>query len=238
VRSAGRKNDPGTNERPLGRDEILAAALRLVDQEGLEALSLRRLASDLGVTPAAVHWHVRSKDELIRAIVSSVFIDFLPPPCDTGSWVERLRELHLWLRAKFLSRMKILRSIDVRHVMAYAFMKIGTTSSGILTEAGFTGDRLGHAVCALLWHTTGFAIFESSLFTAYSPATSRRLALNRAISILPPEELKAFVEHLPHLLDFDVDELFRSSLDLLLDGMHAQLDRPHRKALPSQAPER
>jgi AcrR family transcriptional regulator len=212
------------HEPNLDRDEILQTALRLVDQHGLEALSLRSLASELKVTPAAVHWHVRSKDELLKAVVNAVFTDFTPPPCTSGTWTERIHVLFTWFRITLLNRLKVLGTPTFRSILPYAFMKIGTTSSNILQEAGFAGLALERASRTLYFHAFGWAIFEALLFGSFSPTSTPKLALERAVSKLRREDLPGYIANLPRMLDFDVNELFDYSLDRLLDGLGEDLE--------------
>jgi TetR/AcrR family transcriptional regulator, tetracycline repressor protein len=86
----------GTTERvPLTDDRICVAALRLIDEHGLDALSMRRLGTELGVDPMAVYRHIPGKDELLKAIVRRVFAQ-MPVPADTGPWTVRV---HHWAHA-------------------------------------------------------------------------------------------------------------------------------------------
>jgi AcrR family transcriptional regulator len=70
--SAARKKSPDT---PLTRERIVSAALELVDREGLNALSMRRLGGELGVDPMAVYYHIPNKDALLDAIVEAVMAE-------------------------------------------------------------------------------------------------------------------------------------------------------------------
>src|SRR5437660_9000290 len=83
----------GTRRRGLTRDAIVARALEIGGAEGLEAVSLRRLASDLGVTPMALYRHVRDKQDLINAMTEDVLerIDLTVGIEPAMSWTERVR---------------------------------------------------------------------------------------------------------------------------------------------------
>jgi TetR/AcrR family tetracycline transcriptional repressor len=75
----------------LTEERIVDAALRVIDAEGLDALSMRRLGGELRVDPMAVYHHVANKDALLRAVVTRVFHD-MPAPRDTGPWQRRVRQ--------------------------------------------------------------------------------------------------------------------------------------------------
>lgn len=77
----------------LSREAVVERALAVADVEGLDALTIRRLATDLGVTPMALYWHVSSKEELLAAMGDRLFAG-LPPHTDpTVPWLDQLREL-------------------------------------------------------------------------------------------------------------------------------------------------
>ncbi|EQD34579.1 transcriptional regulator, TetR family, partial [mine drainage metagenome] len=83
----------------LNRDAVVTLALGIADAEGLAAVTIRRLAQDLGVTPMALYWHVSGKEELLAAMGDRVFAG-LPPDTDPAApWQDQLRELVLALTA-------------------------------------------------------------------------------------------------------------------------------------------
>jgi len=85
----------------LDRERIVAAALRIVDAEGVPALSLRRLADDLGVTPMSLYWHVADKAELLELVGQAVLSE-IELPARTGGWKEQLRDVHRAMLTTFL----------------------------------------------------------------------------------------------------------------------------------------
>src|SRR5918992_4932917 len=88
-------------EAPLSRDRILAAAVRLADREGIEALSMRKLAQQLGVDPMSLYNHVRDKEALLDGIVDVVVgeIELVALGAD---WRSSLRETILAARRTML----------------------------------------------------------------------------------------------------------------------------------------
>src|SRR5262249_11270412 len=156
--------------------------------------SLRRLAKELGVAPATVHWHVRSKDDLIAALVNSVFQDFAAIPTTSGSWVERTRHLYVWFRRQVLARIKILAAPTAQSVLPYAFPQAGMAGAAILAEAGFAGDELSSASRALFMLTFGSVIHEASIAEAFSPSRTPKQALDHALLTLRGEDVGRMVE--------------------------------------------
>jgi AcrR family transcriptional regulator len=72
---------------------VVEGALALADAEGLEAVTIRRLAKDLGVTPMALYWHFRSKDELLEGVAASIFEEIDLSVDASSTWREQLRAL-------------------------------------------------------------------------------------------------------------------------------------------------
>ena len=107
-----RRNEAGTSAKPAGpvpappwhrppqaprvpitREAIVKAALSVLDRVGMDGLSMRRVADELGTGAASLYWHVRNKDELFQLIFESVMQELTLPPPDPSRWKEQLSEL-------------------------------------------------------------------------------------------------------------------------------------------------
>src|ERR671928_1283374 len=95
VRKPGR---PRAGQEPLTRELILGEALRLVDEHGMEALSMRRLAAELGVDPMAIYHHLPGKDAVVSGLVETVFAEMWVPAVESKQWQERGRDFAWGLR--------------------------------------------------------------------------------------------------------------------------------------------
>src|SRR5215469_9991688 len=78
---------------PISRDAIVTAAVELLDREGLAALSMRRLAEELGTGAASLYWHVGSKDGLLDLVFDHIIGEGKVPEPDPGRWQEQLKEV-------------------------------------------------------------------------------------------------------------------------------------------------
>ena len=85
---------------PLGREEIVAGAIRVTKAVGLDHLTMRALAAELGVTPMALYHHVPNKDALLQLVADAVIGEIDVPPPDVGPWDVRLAVLARDLRAR------------------------------------------------------------------------------------------------------------------------------------------
>ncbi|WP_228811495.1 TetR family transcriptional regulator, partial [Nocardia farcinica] len=77
----------------LSESEIVEAALRVVREDGVEKLSMRRLSRELGVSPMAPYYYVADKRELLDLVASAALTGVRTPPPESGPWQERLRDL-------------------------------------------------------------------------------------------------------------------------------------------------
>src|SRR5206468_9983989 len=78
---------------PLTRDAIVDAALTVMDQEGVEGLSMRRVADELHTGAASLYWHVKNKDELLQLIFERTAQEVTLPSPDPARWQEQIRTL-------------------------------------------------------------------------------------------------------------------------------------------------
>jgi len=110
---------------PLSRERILKAALALVDAEGVEALTMRRLGRELGVEAMSLYGHVDSKDDLIEGVVEQVFQEMpLIVPGGPGGWQARLRRHVATYRRVLLAHPNVVRLVarrplDIEGVAAF-----------------------------------------------------------------------------------------------------------------------
>src|SRR5437762_5722393 len=79
--------------QPISREAIVIAAVRLLDREGLAALSMRRLAEELDTGPASLYWHVGSKDGLLDLVLDHLIGEMRVPDPDPARWQEQLKDI-------------------------------------------------------------------------------------------------------------------------------------------------
>src|SRR5438045_7753763 len=84
---------------PLTRDAIVEAALRVLDREGMDGLSMRRVAEELGTGAASLYWHVRNKDELLQLLNERFAAEVELPEPDPSRWQEQLKEVAHQMRS-------------------------------------------------------------------------------------------------------------------------------------------
>lgn len=119
---------------PLTRDQIVAAAVELADEDGLDALSIRRIAARIGAGATSLYWHVRSKDDLVALMHDAVNAEMeLPEP--TGDWRADLRTIALRTHDMYV-RHPWLILLGIEPVMGPAVQRYGELTFRILDPVG------------------------------------------------------------------------------------------------------
>lgn len=210
---------PRPTTAPLTRDAIVTAAVGLVTGDGLEALSMRRLADRVGVWPTAIYHHIPTREALVEAVVDSVVGSVELPPADLAprDW---LRELLLRTRATGL------RFPGIADVLLDEG-PVGPHSIRYAEEvaARFLGMGLGAAGAAdaynLVMSWLAGSIRKTQRFLQRSSDAPPRLFT--VLDDADPDQLPALAAVVPHFITMsrDPEDFFRRAVDVLLDGVEA-----------------
>ena len=141
---------------PLSRDRVLRAAVVLADEVGADALSMRKLAQELGVVPMALYKHVASKDELLDGMVDVVVGEIDPPPGGTD-WKTAIRQRVLSARRALLRHPWASRVIESRAAATPTVLEYMDSMIGIFRAGGFSIDLTHHAMHAMGSRLLGFS---------------------------------------------------------------------------------
>ena len=206
-----------TRRRPLNRERILAAALELVDEQGIDALSMRKLGQALGYEAMSLYNHVANKDDLLAGILDLVLAEMEPPDPAGGlpsirasalSAHEALRR-HPWAASMLMSPSGI-RPARIAYMEALLASLRGT---------GLSADMTYHAYHVLDAHIFGFSLWRATY--AYEAEQAGDLAASLD-DFIPPDEYPNLNEHgRQHMTEGphrDVDA-FALGLDLILEGL-------------------
>jgi AcrR family transcriptional regulator len=210
---------------PLSRDRVLQAAVDLADVVGIEALSMRRLAQELGVVPMALYKHVANKDELLDGMVDVVLggIGTADPAPD---WQTAVRRRLLSARQAVLRHPWARKAIESRTRRTPAVLGYMDSLAGLFRAGGFSADLTHHVMHALGNRMWGFSpeLFEEQPDpSAPSPTPEQQEAM-----------AAEFGRRFPHILEIatvatqgdlsavgggcDEQFEFEFALDVLLDG--------------------
>ncbi|MEU8923505.1 TetR/AcrR family transcriptional regulator C-terminal domain-containing protein [Kitasatospora sp. NPDC048545] len=215
--------------KPLNRDRVLRAAVARADQSGIEALSMRGLAQELGVVPMALYKHVANKEQLFDGMVELV-VGEIDAPADGPDWRGAVRERVLSARRALLRHPWALRAIESRGTPTPAVLDYLDSVIGTFRRGGLSVDLTHHAMHALgsrVWGVT------QELFPA-SPAADAADPAGRVDQGEQAAALRAMAARYPHIAEIatarahdgasvvgggcDDQFEFEFALDLLLDG--------------------
>jgi TetR/AcrR family tetracycline transcriptional repressor len=152
---------------PVDRDKAVQAALRLLDADGLDKLTLRRIATELGVQAPALYWHFASKRVLLDHVTDAMVaphLDAVPAPPPDRSWYDRLAELAAALRRALLAHRDGARVASGAGLVGAAGLgQFLERTTATLHEAGFPASRAVRAAGALMALVIGRTVEEQTL---------------------------------------------------------------------------
>ena len=210
--------DSGADRRvPLTAPEIVDAAVSIVEADGVKALTMRRLAAELGTSTSSVYWRFADRDELLLAAADRVTHELygaaLTVDTDGLDWRGVLTEYGIAIRGSFRANQDLLPLIRGRTGVTPSTLQFAEEVLRVLVEAGFSGERLRDAFNAYTSFVVGYSVVE----LARRPLSERWVkAIPRYLSSLPEDEFP----HIAGSIDILREQAFflRSSGDVAFDG--------------------
>lgn len=195
----------------LSLDLIVETAQRVVAEEGYDAVSMRRLARELGVGAMTLYGYVRTKEELLEALANRVLVAVEPPPGD-APWQEQVAVVMRSVRAAFLDHPELLPIVGAQRVEGIGAYRGAETLFGALRAAGLEDQHVVQAFDTLVSFTVGFVQREVGLDrTAGDPMPGLRT--------LPRDEFPHVISLAGHLVTRDTESGFEAGLRLLVTGI-------------------
>jgi TetR/AcrR family tetracycline transcriptional repressor len=226
------------DRRPrLTRERVVEEALAVIAQEGVQALTMRRLAARLGVVPGALYHHVRNKQRLQDLVLDNVLAEVQVDLDPSLGWTEQLKVLAQRLRQVLEDHPGVAGILKTRDPLGPHSLALAEAVLSPLQAAGFTDREAGLAFFLLVDYTIGFAV--SSPATSVNeqrvrdPAT--RTQLHQFFRSLPADRFPALVALGEHVWVDNRDQRFSAGLQVLVQGLehtprspsdqHAGVDR-------------
>ncbi|MEU4709413.1 TetR/AcrR family transcriptional regulator C-terminal domain-containing protein [Nocardia salmonicida] len=209
--------------QPLSRDRVLDAAIRVADRGGVEAITMRRVAQELGVEAMSLYNHVPNKDAILDGVVDAVFAAIELPAAGGVDWREAIRARARSARSVLAQHSWALGLMDSRRNPGSATLRHHDAVLGVLRRAGFSLPMAAHAVSLIDSYVGGFVLQEANLPVAV-PADVEAVA-GGILANLPADELPYLTEMIvDHALQpgYDYSGEFGFGLDLILDALEAR----------------
>ena len=208
--------------RPLSRDRVLRAAIRLADEGGLESVSMRKLGQVLRVEAMSLYKHVVNKDDILDGIADLVMGDFEVPSGDVD-WKTAIRRGAISAHQVLLRHPWASSLIESRRNAGPARLRYLDAVIGTLSAAGFPMPTVIRAITALDSHTYGFVLQELAWPFDVDNAPEVAATFARGLPAGDYPNLVAMAKMVttaPHGVPVD----FEFGLDLILDGLERLRD--------------
>jgi AcrR family transcriptional regulator len=215
---------------PISRDAIVTAAVQLLDREGLAALSMRRLAEELGTGAASLYWHVGSKDGLLDLVLDQVIGEQQVPDPAPPRWREQLKDVARAQRRASLRHPYIVRISIGRIPMGPNALRYSERVLAILRAGGLPPRLAVQGYLLLIATVNGFTMDETGVEDTADPSgsaqpsdpASLQQAANMArdyIASLPAELFPTMTGLADEFAFADADERFELLIDIFVDGL-------------------
>jgi TetR/AcrR family transcriptional regulator, tetracycline repressor protein len=216
-----------TEKSSLSRARIIERAVEIADAEGIEAVSMRRIASDLGATPMALYNHVANKDELLNGIAGHLLKEIDISAIDMSDWAKAIKTGYSEFRNVLLRHPNLLPVLQRKTEMSPDALRPIELAVSILQGAGFgpedalrahwtlSGFAMGH----VLWQMTNPLLLESESDGLMVPQI---MAMNHR-RVITADEFPCLTATLPAMEDCDLDEAWEFGIDAIIDGLRVQL---------------
>ena len=223
---AGRVTSRTEPRTPLSRERVLRAAVKVADDSGIEALTMRRLAEEVGAEAMSLYYHVANKDDILDGIVEVIVgeineaVDRVDLPSRGPHWKRATRQRILTARRVLLRHPWAPAVLETRTTVSLAVLRYNDGLIRLMRDGGFSHDLVHHAMHALGSRALGFS---QELFDPGSGGQP------------DPAELASMADQFPHIVGMlaeiahddpdstlgwcDDQTEFEFALDLILDGL-------------------
>jgi AcrR family transcriptional regulator len=211
-RPAQRRRDPLTQET------IVDAALKVLDADGLDLLTMRHVARTLNATAGALYWHVGSKDGLLDLIFDRIIGEQEIPDPDPERWREQLKEVAHTMRAAIHAHRDVVRISVGRIPLGPGALRYADRVLAILRAGGLSDPLAVAGQQLLISIVIGFSVDE----TGAQPPEDAGVLARDYLAALPAERFPNLVALAGHIAADDREARFALLLDLFVDGLSAR----------------
>jgi AcrR family transcriptional regulator len=209
-----------SSRTPLTRQAIVDAALRVLDAEGMEGLSMRRVADELGTGAASIYWHVRNKDELLQLVFEQVMEEAELPAPDPSRWQEQLGMLAVQMRA-ILTRHRDIARISLGRAPTGPTVALFTEWLFTLLKPVGIPDKVIAYLGDLFGLYVGAFAFEDSLGAGAIDAEGERFVemVKDYMRSLPEDRFPYTRQAADLIFATDRDDRYAFGIDLMIRGL-------------------
>ena len=221
--------EPGSQPRlPLSRERVLRAAIKIADESGIESLTMRRLAEELGAEAMSLYYHVANKESLLDGIADAVVAEInevvaaITLPSAGAAWKAAVRQRILSARQVLLRHPWAPRVLETRTSTGMAVLLYMDGLLRLMRDGGFSYDLIHHALHALGSRALGFAteMFDPKTGTSNDEAAAALQGMAAQIPHLVAMLMEVAHDDPDSTLGWCDDQTeFEFGLDIILDGL-------------------
>jgi AcrR family transcriptional regulator len=220
---------------PLSKERVVQAAVALARRDGIESLSMRKLADELGAGAMSLYYYVPNKEELLDAMVDVVFNEIELPPTDVD-WRTAMRRRAISTREALNRHRWAVGLMESRRSPGPASVRVHNAVLGCLREGGFSIEMTVQAYSVLDAYIYGFALQEKSVpfDSAEEGAAVAEEQARQFAEQAEAQQTAALAEDFPYLAEvvaghvakvgYDFASAFEYGLDLILDALEKRRD--------------
>jgi TetR/AcrR family tetracycline transcriptional repressor len=204
----------------LSRGAVLEAARHIADEEGVDHLTMRRLAVELGVMPNTLYTYFPHKEALLDALVDHLLAGVEAGDPAEGDWREGLVRVMDSSRRLLLAHPQLVSVFIARPGVGPNATRLGELTLELLGRAGLEGERAVEALRVLLVYSLGFAAFQAP--RGQGDLGTRSARAEAVFAALPEDRFPRMRELAGQLAGPTTDNQFLTGLGWLLDGIAAE----------------
>ena len=231
---------PARHRQPLTREDLVRAGLEVLDEAGIDGLTMRSVAARLGVQSASLYWHVRDKDELLALIADAICAE-IEPPLPDQPWIDQLVAM-AWEYRRVLLAHRDARPRSSRTPVGPNRLGLAERMLSVLVQSGIAPGIAAKAGMLFTDYVTNAVIEEGrnrATTDAFAPddgGAAPQGVGDWIASTSAPTEYPTLVALAADLTDTDAEARFRFGLDVLVAGLLAQGDDRWLPSRPWQPP--
>ena len=214
---------------PLSEDVVVDAALAILQSDGLEAVTMRRVAAALDTGPASLYVYVAGREGLLQAMLDRVVATVELEVPDRSRWRAQLHSLLVRVRQALAAHPGIAAMTLADPPTTAAVLRLVENLLGILLAGGFSPQDAAWASDIFVLLATAAAREDDVRRPRGASDDERReqvANLRQTLAALPPDQFPLIAGHAAEMVAGDGDERFRFAIDVVVDGVAARSARP------------
>ncbi|PHV25095.1 TetR family transcriptional regulator [Janthinobacterium sp. BJB426] len=206
----------------IQREAVVARALELLDEVGIEGLTMRRLADAMGIKAASLYWHFANKQALLDGM-ADVLIEDVARNVDEGAgWDARLRQVAAQMRAALSARRDGVRVFGGTYVISENVFRVAEALIGPMRAAGASEKLASWSAFTLLYYVLGF-VMEAQGAGPGSAAMNALSSRRADFTAMAADNYPHVLASMDAIFNADIDDRFDAGLDLIMIGLQEKI---------------